>query len=134
MTAEPREARDAILSCLHAIPEARGLLFTEGKLVVEVRPPVSLDKGTILKRLVTENNLRGVICMGDDVTDVDAFRALHSLSSQGTCRGLALGVVGQDTPPAVEQEADLLLRGVPEVEELLQRIAGARPDALPADR
>jgi trehalose-6-phosphatase len=78
-----------------------------------------------------ENGLRGVICLGDDMTDVDAFRALHALSSEGRCVGLALGVLGQDSPPEVEQEADLLLRGVPEVEELLQRIARAHSNAAP---
>jgi hypothetical protein len=35
-----------------------------------------------------------------------------------------LGVVGADTPPEVEEEVDFLLRGVPEVEELLRSIAG----------
>jgi len=134
LTAEPREARDAIFRCLNDIPEARGLLLTEGRLVVEVRPPVGVDKGTSLERLVTENGLKGVVFMGDDVTDVAAFRALHSLSSQGRCLGLALGVLGPDTPSEVEQEADLLLRGVPEVEELLQRIVGTRPDAPAAGR
>ena len=92
--------------------------------MVEVRPPVAVNKGTSLERLVAETGLNGVIYIGDDVTDVDAFRAIHSLLSWGRCRGLALGVVGADTPPEVEEEADFLLRGVPEVEELLRSIAG----------
>ena len=120
----PAQARAAILAFLDSAPAARGLLITEGKLVVEVRPPVAVNKGTSLERLVAETGLNGVIYIGDDVTDVDAFRAIHSLSSWGRCRGLALGVVGADTPPEVEEEADFLLRGVPEVEELLRSIAG----------
>lgn len=131
LSREPRQAREAILRVLDDIPEARGLLVTEGKLVVEVRPPVGVDKGTSLKQLVMEYGLKGVIYLGDDLTDVDAFRSLHALSSQGRCVGLALGVLGQDTPPGIEQEADLLLRGVPEVEELLQRVAQTYPTAPP---
>jgi trehalose 6-phosphate phosphatase len=127
LSREPLLAREAILRTFGAIPEAQGLLLTEGKLVVEVRPPVAVDKGTSLRELVTEYGLKGVVFLGDDVTDVDAFRALHALSSQGGFRGLALGVLGQNTPSDIEQEADLLLRGVPEVEELLQRLAEASP-------
>ena len=118
-----RQARDSVLRFLGDIPATSGLMITEGKLLVEIRPPVRIDKGTSLKQVVQENGLKGVICLGDDTTDVDAFRALHSLSSQGGYRGLALGVLGKDTPSEVEQEADLLLRGVPEVEELLRIIS-----------
>ena len=124
LASDHRQARDGILRFLGDIPATADLMITEGKLLVEVRPPVKIDKGTSLAQMVQENGLKGVICLGDDTTDVDAFRALHSLSSQGICRGLALGVLGQDTPPEVEQEADLLLRGVQEVEELLKMLSG----------
>ena len=127
LSPEPGKTRAAILDTLGHIPEAQDMLITEGKMVVEVRPPVKVDKGTSLRQLVVEYGLRGVLCLGDDVTDVDAFKALHALTSEGLCVGLTMGVLGQDTPPDVEQEADLLLRGVPEVEELLQRIASTHP-------
>jgi trehalose 6-phosphate phosphatase len=90
LSSNPEETRAAILAFLDSAPAARGLLITEGKLVVEVRPPVAVNKGTSLERLVAETGLNGVIYIGDDVTDVDAFRAVHSLSSRGRCRGLAL--------------------------------------------
>jgi trehalose 6-phosphate phosphatase len=127
----PAQARAAIFAFLDSAPAARGLLITEGKLVVEVRPPVRVDKGTSLRELVAEYGLRGVICLGDDSTDVDAFKALHALASEGVCAGLSLGVLGRNTPAALEQEADLLLSGVAEVEELLERIVEAYPIRRP---
>ena len=127
LSPEPRRARVAILDILGHIPEAQELSITEGKLVVEVRPPVGVDKGTSLRQLVTEYGLKSVLCLGDDVTDVDAFKALHALTSEGLCVGLALGVLGRNTPSDTEQEADLLLGGVAEAEELLQRIANTYP-------
>ena len=127
LSREPLQARGAILDMLGHISEAQGLLITEGKLVVEIRPPVGVDKGTSLRQLVIEYGLKSVLCLGDDVTDVDAFKALHALTSEGLCVGLALGVLGQNTPPDIEQEADLLLDGVAETEELLQRIANTYP-------
>jgi trehalose 6-phosphate phosphatase len=129
---EPLRARETILRIIGDIPEAQGLLVTEGKLVVEVLPPVGVDKGTSLRQLVMEYGLKGVVFLGDDVTDVDAFRSLHDISSTGDCRGLALGVLGPNTPPEIEQNADLFLRDVPEVEELLQRMAEAFPDTVSA--
>ena len=117
LSPDPARAREAILNALARMDEAQGMLITEGKMVVEVRPPVKVDKGTSLRELVAEYGLRGVICLGDDSTDVDAFRALHALASEGVCAGLALGVLGRNTPAALEQEADLLLSGVAEVEE-----------------
>ncbi|MDA0988704.1 MAG: trehalose-phosphatase [Chloroflexi bacterium] len=127
LSQEPEIARKAILDMLAHVPDAQGLLITEGKLVVEVRPPVGVDKGTSLRQLATEYGLKGVLYLGDDTPDVDAFKALHALTSEGLCAGLAIGVLGQNTPPGIEQEADLLLEGVTEAEELLQRIARTYP-------
>ncbi len=124
LAGEPALARDTILRLLERTPEAQGMTIAEGKLVVEVRPPVDLDKGIALERLVEERGLAGVISLGDDTSDVAAFKALHSLTSRGICRGLAVGVLGLDAPPELEREADLLLDGVGEVEELLQGLAG----------
>jgi trehalose 6-phosphate phosphatase len=127
LSPEPRQARSAILDVLGRIPEAQDLSITEGKLVVEIRPPLGVDKGTSLRQLVLEYGLKSVLCLGDDVTDVDAFKELHALMSEGLCMGLALGVLGQNTPLDIEQEADLLLDGVAEAEELLRRIADTYP-------
>ena len=132
LSPEPLRTREAILRVIGDMPEARGLLVTEGKLVVELRPPVGVNKGTSLRKLVKEYGLKGVVCLGDDVTDVDTFRTLHALSSRGRFRGLALGVLGQNTPPGIEQEADLLVRDVAEVGELLQRMAESYPNTATA--
>ncbi|KAL2268031.1 hypothetical protein VTJ83DRAFT_2877 [Remersonia thermophila] len=57
-----------------------------GKANLEVRPTF-INKGEIAKRLVTTYNSNGaekvefVLCLGDDFTDEDMFRALNSLSS-----------------------------------------------------
>jgi trehalose 6-phosphate synthase/phosphatase len=59
-----------------------------GKANLEVRPTF-INKGEICKRLVNDysmdadedNRLGFVLCMGDDFTDEDMFRALNGLSS-----------------------------------------------------
>jgi len=55
---------------------------TEGKKVIEVRPPVDWDKGRaiewLLSRYHAENPL--VIFAGDDVTDEDGFKSVNQIS------------------------------------------------------
>lgn len=59
----------------------------KGKANLEVRPTF-INKGEIVKRLVGEysdlsdpnSNLEFVLCLGDDFTDEDMFRALNNLS------------------------------------------------------
>jgi trehalose-phosphatase len=74
-----------------AVPELRrtvedvaardGLRLTEGNMVVEVRPPVAVDKGTAIYRLAGELGALGsggsLFFAGDDTTDEDAFRLLR---------------------------------------------------------
>ncbi|KAK4182681.1 putative glycosyltransferase [Podospora australis] len=68
-----------------------------GKANIEVRPTF-INKGEIAKRLVTTynaelralgspdagSNIEFVLCLGDDFTDEDMFRALNGLSAPGT--------------------------------------------------
>ena len=59
-------ARQAILGLVAACGEARGLRCREGKMVVEVRPPVDVDKGGALRTAVQRWHLRSVLVFGDD--------------------------------------------------------------------
>ncbi len=74
---EPRLRRT-----VNDVASSLGLRVTEGKRVLEVRPPCRVDKGTAVMRVA--QMLRGtassasVLFMGDDTTDEDAFRALRA--------------------------------------------------------
>lgn len=71
----------ALKSRVRSVAAALGLRITEGKKVMEVRPPIAVDKGTA----VLEFALRcgalpsgAAFYAGDDRTDEDAFRALRA--------------------------------------------------------
>jgi trehalose 6-phosphate phosphatase len=59
-----------------------GLTVRDGKQVIEVRPPVPVDKGTavvgLVRRLGVGSPGASVLFAGDDLTDEDAFRALRA--------------------------------------------------------
>jgi trehalose 6-phosphate phosphatase len=91
--------------------------------VVELRLPVALDKGTALRDLVRDYRLRSTTFLGDDVTDLDAMRALRELRESGAVSGLSVGVVAPETPPQIAQEADLTVSSVDDVAGLLTALS-----------
>lgn len=127
----PSAARTALLAALDPLLAEAGLRITEGRLVINILPPVGVDKGTAIKELVTERRLRGIVFLGDDVTDVDALRSLRRLRDAHGLTTLGIGVWSPEGPPEIVEAADLLLHGVAEVERLLRALA-ARPPR-PAD-
>ncbi|MCD6030588.1 MAG: trehalose-phosphatase [Thermomicrobiales bacterium] len=90
-----------------------GLHLTLGRMIFEVRPPLAVNKGTAIRELAEELGLRGIVFFGDDVTDVDAFRALRGMRASGDAATLRVGVLGPDTSPLVLEEIDLSIDGVP---------------------
>ena len=62
-------------------------------MVIEIRPAVEINKGTAITAMVREEKIEGVVFLGDDITDIDGFRALNTLRSQGL-RTCSVAVVG----------------------------------------
>ena len=64
------------------VAHANGLRVTDGKKVFEVRPPITINKGSAVVQLAGKLGALGagasVLFAGDDATDEDAFRMLRS--------------------------------------------------------
>ena len=101
-----------------------GLGVTEGKRVVEVRPPIELSKGTSLARIVQQRSLAAAIAIGDDMTDVDMLCAVSTLTGSGALQtGLSIAVRGEETPPALLEAADYCVDGTEGVARFLRQLA-----------
>src|ERR687897_983898 len=117
-TVHYRLAPDQIAAAALLEPLARsaadrhGLRLTLGRMIFEVRPALAVNKGTAIRELAQDLGLRGIVFFGDDVTDVDAFRALRELREAGEAATLRVGILGPDTSPAVLAEIDMSLYGV----------------------
>ncbi|HEU5424274.1 MAG TPA: trehalose-phosphatase [Nitrolancea sp.] len=120
---EPAAARAAILRRLAPLAARHGLRVTEGRMVLELRPPVAIDKGSALRELVALFHLRSAVMLGDDVTDVDAMRALDSLRAEGRLAGCSVGVLAAETPAELLAAADVVIDGVESTVALLQQLA-----------
>ena len=115
--------RAAAASAIHAFirrnPAAQGLKRAEGKLVIELRPPIDVNKGTSVETVVAERQLEVAVVFGDDVTDVDAFLAVQRLRDEGRVGGAAVGVFSPGTPDVVRAAADYTLADTDAVEEFV---------------
>jgi trehalose 6-phosphate phosphatase len=108
--------------------ERHGLRVSPGRMIVELRPALPVNKGTAIRDLCDDLGLRGIVFFGDDVTDVDGFRGLRALREEGAAATLSVGVLGAETPPEVIAETDLTVAGVPACAMTLLAIAARLED------
>jgi trehalose 6-phosphate phosphatase len=91
-----------------------------GRKVLEVRPPVKFDKGDGITSLIRQAGVRAAMYAGDDLTDLDAFRALATLTESGELGyGLRVAVHSDDGPAELEAAADIHVDGTDGVHRLL---------------
>jgi trehalose 6-phosphate phosphatase len=100
--------------------EEAGLRTHWGRKVLEVRPPVRIDKGAGVTSFLDGAQLNAVLYVGDDATDVDAFRALDRMAEEGQIANvIKAGVLSEDGPSEIVEEADVTVEGTEGVRELL---------------
>jgi trehalose 6-phosphate phosphatase len=103
------------------IADRHGLEVVPGKLVWELRPAVRSDKGDAVRRVVAESAAREVVVVGDDLGDLAAFAAVAGLTAEGG-DGLRVAVRSAEAPPALLDEADLVVEGPAGVLDFLKRL------------
>jgi trehalose 6-phosphate phosphatase len=114
-------ARQTILKIVETSALANQFRVLEGKMVVELRPPLDVNKGTAVEDLVERYQLRGGMYIGDDMGDIDAFRVMHQKGFSSLC------VIADETPDDVSREADYSVNGVSDVARFLKWFAGVAP-------
>lgn len=102
------------------LAERHGLRVHPGKMSVELRPPVDVDKGSVV--LEMSAGLAAVAFAGDDIGDLPAFAALATLRAAGkTTLSIASG--GPETPPEVVAAADITVEGPEGILAVLRDLA-----------
>ncbi len=95
-----------------ALAAEEGLVPHFGRLVLELRPVATVDKGVAVRRLVGESGVTRALYGGDDRTDLDAFAALRELADEGTlAASVCVGVASSEGPAEIRTEADLVVSG-----------------------
>jgi trehalose 6-phosphate phosphatase len=121
--APDEDAAHEAVAALAAEAEGAGFNTHWGRKVLEIRPPVRIDKGAGLVALLRDRSLAAAIFVGDDVTDLDAFRGLSELQELGALDyALRVGVRSDEGPSALEDEADTMVDGTDGVRALLSAL------------
>lgn len=91
---------------------AGGFATHWGRKVLEIRPPVPIDKGAAVHQLVDTHRVDVALFGGDDATDLDAFRALDELVASGALSAaVRVGVRSEEGPDEITTRADLVVDG-----------------------
>jgi trehalose 6-phosphate phosphatase len=121
--APDEDAARAAVDGLANRAEAVGLSTHWARKVLEVRPPVGMDKGIGIRRLLREADVRAALYAGDDATDLDAFAALTEMRESGRLDSVVLvGIASDEAPPEVVERADVVLDGPGDVRALLEAL------------
>jgi trehalose 6-phosphate phosphatase len=119
---DEEEAQAAVEEVARAAEKA-GFKAHWGRKVLEIRPPVRIDKGAGIVALLRDADLAAAVYVGDDVTDLDAFRGLGQLVEAGAIgTAIRVGVRSGEQPSRLEDEADFMVDGTDGVRELLKSL------------
>jgi trehalose 6-phosphate phosphatase len=119
---DEEEAQAAVEEVARAAEKA-GFKAHWGRKVLEIRPPVRIDKGAGIVALLRDADLAAAVYVGDDVTDLDAFRGLGQLVEAGAIgTAIRVGVRSGEQPSRLEDEADVMVDGTDGVRELLKSL------------
>jgi trehalose 6-phosphate phosphatase len=119
---DEEEAEAAVRDVADAAENA-GFTTHWGRKVLEIRPPVRIDKGAGIVSLLRDTDLVAAVYVGDDVTDLDAFRGLGELIEMGRLgSAVKIGVRSDEGPAQLIEEADAMVEGTDGVRELLKAL------------
>ncbi len=122
-----RRARDRTAALERALPVVQqvareeGLAsVTRGRLVLEIPPPVDVDKGHVVRRVIEEKKLAGALVVGDDVGDLPTFRAVDGLEL-----AVRVAVASDEAPPELIAAADHVVGSPQALIDLLKSLVDA---------
>jgi trehalose 6-phosphate phosphatase len=116
---DAREAFERLLPVLTDAAKSYELDVEPGRNVIEVRAH-GMHKGTSVKRLAEELRARAFAFVGDDLGDVEAFKAVDELRAQGLPGLLVCSGSAEET--ALSAMADVVVDGPDGVLALLREL------------
>jgi trehalose 6-phosphate phosphatase len=118
---EHPDAEAAATAWGHAVAARHGLALAPGRMALELRPRVTIDKGTAVRDLVlgppgvARDRLqapRALVVAGDDLGDLPAFDATAALLAAGHLdAALRIGVRSSEAPAELAARCDLVVAG-----------------------
>jgi trehalose 6-phosphate phosphatase len=111
------ELADAMLAAADEVAARHGLGQLRTRMAVELRPPITIDKGDAVRALVAGYDTGAFA--GDDYGDLPAFAALTRANLRTAIR---IGVLSDEAPPELREAVDLVVSGPQGLAGLLTRV------------
>jgi trehalose 6-phosphate phosphatase len=136
------DQKDWVVAFADRAAAEHDLLVHQGRHERELRPPLEVDKGTVIRSLAAERagRLDNAAAFGDDIGDLPAFAALAELTKPDGAPLYTVRVAAVDTesPREVADASDLTVAGATGAVALLSALkdaahgaASASPSAQP---
>ena len=119
---DPVGALERLRVPIAALAERHQLAVEPGRNVIEVRSG-EVHKGQALRTFVAEQAATGVIFAGDDLGDIEAFKAVRQLRADGL-PGLVVCSASTEQPDLMEL-ADVVVDGPSGTVKLLRALVSA---------
>jgi trehalose 6-phosphate phosphatase len=117
------EAAHALVRRIAEDAETEGLWTHWGRKVLEIRPPVPIGKDRAVRELLARKPARNALYAGDDVTDLDGFKALRELVEAGELdSAVTVGARSDEGPREIVEEADLVVDGIEGMQQVLAEL------------
>lgn len=116
------EAEGWVADAVAAEVARSGLRAHPGRFSVELRPPLDIDKGSVIRDLT--GSCSAACYFGDDLGDLPAFAALAAMRS-GAVHTVSVAVLDAESDPAVAEAADVTVTGQGEALDALAWLAEA---------
>jgi trehalose 6-phosphate phosphatase len=121
------DASPALIERSREVARELGLRALEGKKIIELRPPVDVNKGTattaLAERVGAFRDGASVMYAGDDRTDEDAFRALRTRHQRAVTARIDASEADQSEPPT---NAEFVLGSPDELRRVLEWLVARR--------
>lgn len=122
-TSNDSQRAEQALATTAARARSLGLGTHWARRVLEIRPPAMPTKGDAVRDLIESSKCVHALYVGDDLTDLDAFTALHHLKTTGQLEtALAVAVSSNEMPDELGPAADLVVAGTEGVQDLLGQL------------
>jgi trehalose 6-phosphate phosphatase len=116
-----RSRAEAVKEWVDEQAAATDLAVHPARMSYELRPPMKLDKGTVLADAAAGR--RQVCFLGDDTGDLTAFDALDRLAGEGVTV-VKVGVQSEEAPDELLERADVTVQGPEGSLRILEALLG----------
>jgi trehalose 6-phosphate phosphatase len=123
------DQREWVVAFAERAQARHGLAIHQGRHERELRPPLEVDKGTVVRSLADERGgrLDAAAAFGDDKGDLPAFAALGELTAPdgSPLYAVRVAAVDRESPSEVAARADVTVAGATGAVALLRALADA---------